>query len=581
MRKILIQPYFIDRKLASLDYLSEGILEELMYLFSNAADLSTAPRSTSIYFKDNPIPLHEIKERFNADFLIEGNVKRKGEAYQVSTRVFDTATEEQILVAHADFQLDTWTQSLDQLVNEILPKIQGNSISMNQLTDTSQSREYYQKGLYHWHRYTYEEMLLAIRFFEKSIQENASFALPYAALADCYSIIGAMGYAQPIPAFELARSFVSKSLLLNNKRADSYVSAALVDIFYDRNFLQAKTNLEQAIKLNGDHVKAHHTLSMYYIHMADFYNAEKQAALTIKLDPLSLPQYTMMIRILIYQKKFQRAMDYVNAAFHIDGQSLAVLALRGYIHLFLGTIDSAIEDFAACVEEDDANPLFLANLSCAYARANFYHESKAMEQRLKALGSLGDTGIVDYAMAIVKMGQKDFKLFFKHAKNAVELNLGVIPSELMCNPLYSEVREDTRFRDMLRQSNLSEDRPTYYKSRKPATAIVLKSQTADTLSIDPQDVCYAEANDNYCTIYWYDTGILKNKMLRLTLKNLYEQLSSFEYIAHCHKSFVINLDLALSITGNAKGHFFESLQLPIRIPISRAKAAEFKARLGK
>jgi len=77
MRKVLILPYYVESNLEELDYLSEGILEELIYLFSTSSSLNAIPRSTSFYFKSNPIHLSEIKERFNVDFLIEGHVKYK------------------------------------------------------------------------------------------------------------------------------------------------------------------------------------------------------------------------------------------------------------------------------------------------------------------------------------------------------------------------------------------------------------------------------------------------------------------------------------------------------------------------
>jgi len=70
MRNVLILPYYVESNLEELDYLSEGILEELIYLFSTSSSLNAIPRSTSFYFKNNPIPLSEIKERFNVDFLI-------------------------------------------------------------------------------------------------------------------------------------------------------------------------------------------------------------------------------------------------------------------------------------------------------------------------------------------------------------------------------------------------------------------------------------------------------------------------------------------------------------------------------
>ena len=579
MKKILILPYRIDNQLKDLDYLPEGILEELIYLLSDSTGISTTPRSTSLYLNNNPIRLNEIKRRFNVDFLVEGNVKQHEKGYLISTRVFNTTNDELTLNTQTEFELNSWTQTLDKLVNEISLAIQGNPILNSPKKDNSQSREFYQKGLYHWNRYTHSEMLMAIAFFKRSIKENKNFALPYAAIADCYSIIGAMGYEPPVPAFKLAREFVSKTLSLNNKRSDSYVSAALVDIFHDRNFPQAKINLEQALSLNASSVGAHHVLAMYYIHLRDLAKAEKYAAITIKLEPLAVPHHAMMVRIQIYQKRFQLAMDYINGALNIDQHSFPLIELRGHTNLFLGNTELAIEDFKNCLKADNHNPLFMANLSLAYSKANFHDESRDVEQQLLSLDVKKNTGIFDYAMALIKLGQSNYKAFFSHITNAIDLVLGMLPGELICNPIFNVVREDKRFRAILSQFNLDQQKPISTKNRKPSNIVTVTSNTSETLTLDPQDISFIEASDNYCIVHWYESGVLKNKMLRLTLTNIGKQLASFDYIIHCHKSFIINSHQAISLSGNTKDAFFESPNLPIRIPISRSKLNDIKVLL--
>lgn len=97
MKKILVLPYFFDEKLKDLDYLSEGILEELLSLISSNPKLKTTSRTTSIYLKNNPIHVIETKKRYNVNVVVEGNVKIKNGKYLISTRMFDTATDDLIL----------------------------------------------------------------------------------------------------------------------------------------------------------------------------------------------------------------------------------------------------------------------------------------------------------------------------------------------------------------------------------------------------------------------------------------------------------------------------------------------------
>jgi len=575
MTKILILPYQIDISIDNFDYLSEGILEELSHLISTASNLKTTSRSTSMHLLNNPIPPTEMKERYDIDYVVEGNVKYSKGDYQLSTRLYDTIDEELLLQTQSPFKMDNWTQPLLAIANKILEATRESDHLSTHITqyDNSKARQLYLRGIYHWHRYTHEEMLMAIRFFKKSIKEDEILAISYAALADCYSVIGAMGYEEPIPAFKKAREFVNKSLVLNSMRSDSYVSAAFVDIYFNRDLIQANSNLEQAFILNSENVKGHHIFAMYYIHQGDFLKAEKYSAITIKLDPLALPHYSMMVRIQIYLKRYKQALDYINAAINIDSQSInALKEYNGYANLFLGNLEQAIDDFKISVEQDESNPMSLANLSYAYSKASFHQESRQVEQLIYDLDIHNETGVLAYALSIVKLGQSDYKSFFKYAEKAVQLGIGIFPAELKCNPIFAEVREDLRFQKILKQCNLADTTSTFHKNKKPATVLKLVSNTSEVLVIDPQDLSFVEASDNYCTIFWFEYGILKNRMLRITLKSLETQLAAFESIVRCHKTFMVNLHQELSISGNARGYFFESKSLPVRIPISRSKS---------
>lgn len=578
MKKILILPYHVSNKLEDSEYLSEGILEELIYLISSVFGLSTTSRSTSLYLKNNPIPHSEIKLRFDVDYVLEGSIKYKDEELFLLSQLYDASNETLILSFKNEITLEKWTQPLDVLVRKISEKILGSNIAVKKLNDdTSKAREYYQQGLYHWNRFTHDEMLLGISFLKKASRENQSFALPFAALADCYSIIGLMGYDNPKEAFKQAKSAVEKALKLNDKRSESYVSAAFVNIFNDRNFNKAKANLDQALKLNKNSIKAHHVYAMYFIHISDIHNARKHSLLTIKLDPLALPHYAMMTRISLYQRKFKNALDYANLGLNINSEALPLIELRGITTLLSGNTESAIEDFKHCIQNDNQNPYYYAILAYAYSKIGFYEESRALESKVNLLPIKKETGFFDYALAIIKLGQTDIKGFLYYIEKSASCGIGFILGELLNNPMFSEVKKNPRIQALLMKFNHLMTENSFKKVKIPSTAIHLTSHTKEIIILDPQDISFIESHDNYCTVYWQDSGILTKKMLRVTLKNIEEQLRSFKYIVRCHKSFMINLNEDMHITGNAKGAFFESSYFPIRIPISRAKREHIAA----
>ena len=577
MKKLLVLPYNINKTFKDSEYLPEGILEELIFLITSVPGLNTTSRSTSLFLKNNPAPHSEIKLRFDVDYVLEGSITYKDEQCFLISQLYDASNEVLVLRSKKEFQLEKWTEPLDDLTREISEIILGKNKAFEIIDkDNSRAREYYQQGLYHWNRFTYEEMQLGISFFKRAIKEKPSFALAYAAIADCYGIIGLMGYDKPKAAFIQGRLAVKKALELNDKRSESYVSAAFIHVFYDHDFVKSKLNLEQALRLNKHNVKAHHFFAMHYIHTSDLQNAEKHSLLTIKLDALALPHYAMITRICIYQRRFKDAFDYVNIGLGINAQAIPLIEQRGTIKLLLGNIESAIEDFKTCIDSDNENPIYYANLAYAYAKIGFYEESKAIEVKVNMLTVKKDTGFFDYAMSIIKLGQSDIKGFLNHIEKAINLGIGILSGELINNPMFSEVKKNVRIQNLLMKYNPLERKSTFKKAKNPSSIITLTSQTNETITLDPQDISFIAANDNYCTIYWQDSGVLTKKMLRETLKGIEYQLHAFSYIIRCHKSYLINLNEDMQITGNAREAYFESSYLPIRIPISRTKKADIE-----
>jgi len=63
---------------------------------------------------------------------------------------------------------------------------------------STQSYENYLKGRYYWNKRSQEGLTKAINYFQVAIEKDPNYALAYAGLADCYSIIGSV-IVEPSP----------------------------------------------------------------------------------------------------------------------------------------------------------------------------------------------------------------------------------------------------------------------------------------------------------------------------------------------------------------------------------------------
>ena len=89
------------------------------------------------------------------------------------------------------------------------------------------------------------------------------------------------------------------------------------------------------------------------------------------------------------------------------------------------------------------------------------------------------------------------------------------------------------------------------------------------LSVAKENLLYIESADNYICI-WYQKGdLLKKKLMRITMKEISEQLADTN-IVRCHRSYMVNLDL-VKVMRREKENIFLELGMPNikEIPISK------------
>jgi len=76
----------------------------------------------------------------------------------------------------------------------------------------------------------------------------------------------------------------------------------------------------------------------------------------------------------------------------------------------------------------------------------------------------------------------------------------------------------------------------------------------DMLKLNLQDLLYIKSEDNYCKLYFKENKQIQNKLLRISLKNIEEQLRNYPEILRCHRSYIVNKNHILKISGNARSY---------------------------
>ena len=83
-----------------------------------------------------------------------------------------------------------------------------------------------------------------------------------------------------------------------------------------------------------------------------------------------------------------------------------------------------------------------------------------------------------------------------------------------------------------------------------------------------EDLLYIESADNYSSILFKKEGKREKELLRSSLSRLETQIEN-PRVVRCHRSYIVNLDHVISVTGNAQGYKLHLGDSGDTIPVAR------------
>jgi tetratricopeptide (TPR) repeat protein len=92
----------------------------------------------------------------------------------------------------------------------------------------------------------------------------------------------------------------------------------------------------------------------------------------------------------------------------------------------------------------------------------------------------------------------------------------------------------------------------------------------DFVETPASEFFFIEASDNYSSVNYFENDKLKKVLLRGSMKKMEDQLTGFECIVRCHKSYIVNINKISRVSGNAQGYKLHFNDIDKEIPVSRA-----------
>lgn len=144
--------------------------------------------------------------------------------------------------------------------------------------------------------------------------------------------------------------------------------------------------------------------------------------------------------------------------------------------------------------------------------------------------------------------------------------------------LKQELDEVKAINKLLEERQMPE--PVATGDGEQAPCIIKGNALNAVLEVMPDQIVYVESMANYSDICYLQDGQLQHYSLRITMKQLKDELAQYTFLVPCHRAFIVNLNFVASIFCRpSAGYSLQMFQTDKQIPVSRTYTKTIRERL--
>ncbi len=434
-----------------MEYLSDGITDNLINSLSQTPQLKVAARSLSYRHKGKDVDPRTAGQDLKVRAVVTGRVTQRGETLTVQAELLDVEDGSQLWGQGYNRKLADLAAVQDDIGREIVEKLRGKLAggapkkAGRRYQDNPEAYQAYLKGRYYAYQYSMDGRKKALQYLQRAIEIDPAQAPAYAALAELYCIgVGPQG-----DALRRAKAYATKALEMDDSLAEAHTAMGLVKYTADWDWAGAEKEFRRAIELNPNYVWARDWYGFYLAQVGRFEESFREYHRALEIDPLSPAVSTDLADVYRFARQPDRAIEQYHKTLEIDPNFWLGHVLGGLAYRDKGDFQAAIESIEKARKIDDREPLALAALGTVYGAAGRRAEAQRVAGELLARSKT--TYVSPWFLALV-WARLDQNRAFEWLEKAYEERfwMNFLKSETALDPL----RADPRFQELLRRVGL-------------------------------------------------------------------------------------------------------------------------------
>ena len=458
INSVAVMPFVNVGADPEMEYLSDGITESLINQLARLQNLKIKSRNSVFHYKGREVDAQAVGRELGVQAVLTGRIVQRGDALSISVELVDARDNSQLWGEQYERKLADVLAVQRAITQEITEKLRlplagaDQNLVNKRYTENAEAYQLYLKGRYFWNKRTGAALQKAVEYFNQAVAKDPAYAQAYAGLADCYSLYSTYEVSSGNDSFPKAEEAAMKALALDDTLAEAHTSLAFVSYHYEWDWARAEREFKRAIELNPNYATAHHWYGEYLGVVGRFDEAVAEYRVALQLDPLSFVVNLDLGWDFYLARRYDDAIAQYRKALEFEPNSPIVHSILSQAYEQQGKYAEAADEYLKALQAEGFNTQQLTPLKAAFAASGHEGFLRAKLAWWRVRAQKYHVQPVDVAQNYASLHKKA-EAFTWLQKAYAERSADMV--FLKTSSAYDNLRDDSRFTDLLRRMNLA------------------------------------------------------------------------------------------------------------------------------
>jgi serine/threonine protein kinase/Flp pilus assembly protein TadD len=378
-------------------YFTDGMAEEIINALTTIKALRVASRTSSFAFKGTTEDIRQVGKKLDVATVLEGSVRKAGNKLRITAQLVNVADGYQLWSQRYDRDMEDVFAIQDEIAQNIVKALrvilsEDEKRAIEQVpTANVEAYDCYLRGRQFFHQFRKQSIEFARQMFNKAIEIDPTYALAYAGVADCCSVLYT-NFDSTEANLANADTASRRALELAPQLAEAHVARGLAVSLLGQ-YAEAETEFETAMGLNPQLFDAAYMYGRGLVAQGKFDKAIKilERAAELRPEDYVVPEflgaaYARLGRTADSQRAYRRALDAATKRLELNPDDPRALYMGGTALARLGEVKRAKDWGAQALAISPGDATVLYNVACIYSTSGEVDEAITLLERAIAAG---------------------------------------------------------------------------------------------------------------------------------------------------------------------------------------------------